>query len=253
MWSMTHFALIGSACAAGAAWGAVYYATYAVRSQLLGPTIWRGDENGEAVVVTFDDGPAERTPEILDILAAHDVPATFFMIGREVERRPAVARAVAAAGHEIGNHSYTHPIYLYCTARRTRWELRQTQEAIAAATGVIPMWARPPCGVRTRAYFRAARELNLTTVQWTVAGFDWKQRCAADIARAVTGALVPGAIILLHDGDSRNRRDRSETAAALPLIIRSVRARGWRFVRLAELVGAAAPNPSLPNFDEERR
>ncbi|WP_352431499.1 polysaccharide deacetylase family protein [Pyrinomonas sp.] len=250
---VSYSALIGSACIAGAAWGAIYYATYAVRSQLLGPTIWRGDENAGAVALTFDDGPAESTPEILEILAAHDVPATFFMIGREVERRPTVARAVAAAGHEIGNHSYTHPIYLYCTAHRTRWELRRAQEAIANVTGVVPLWVRPPCGVRTRAYFRAACELDLVTVQWTVAGFDWKRRNASDIARTVTKALVPGAIILLHDGDSSNRRDRRETAAALPLIISGARARGWRFVPLVELIGEAARALRSSDFGKERR
>jgi peptidoglycan/xylan/chitin deacetylase (PgdA/CDA1 family) len=223
-------------CAASGAWGAVYYATYAVRSQLLGRTRWRGRAETNAVALTFDDGPSDQTPEVLDVLARHDVRAAFFMIGREVERRPDLAREVAARGHEIGNHSYSHPIYLYCRARRTRWELERAQEAIFAATGILPKFARPPCGVRTPAYFRAARELGLETVQWTVAGFDWKKKDAMGVAHAVLRSLEPGAIILLHDGDSSGKSDRRATVAALPIIIEGARSRGLSFVSLDELL-----------------
>src|SRR5438552_4442861 len=104
--------IIGAACsAAGAA--SIYYATYAVRSQWLGPTNWRGHGGASAAALTFDDGPSEDTERILDVLAAHNLKATFFMIGSSVERWPQTARRVVAEGHEIGNHSYSHPIFLY--------------------------------------------------------------------------------------------------------------------------------------------
>ena len=225
-------------CAALAATGAAagYYATYAVRSQWLGPTLWRGRADTSAVALTFDDGPAADTERVLDVLAEYDARATFFMIGRQVERCPRTARRVAEAGHEIGNHSYSHPVYLYRSARETRRQLERTQRIIADVTGVWPRLARPPCGVRSPAYFRAARELDLQTVQWTLAGFDWLKRSPAQIAHAVLRRAEAGSIILLHDGDSENKRDRRATAAALPLIVEGLKERGLRVAPLAELL-----------------
>jgi len=153
-----------------------------------------------------------------------------------VERLPRVARAVAERGHEIGNHSYSHPIYLYRSARETRRQLGRTQAVIEDATGVRPRLARPPCGVRTPAYFAAARELGLRTVQWDVAGFDWTRRRAPEIARAVLKGARAGSIILLHDGDGGGKGDRRETAAALPLIVGGLLDRGLRVAPLSELL-----------------
>src|SRR6267143_399562 len=153
----------------------LYYATFAVRSQWLGRTCWRGRRDTNAVALTFDDGPSPDTERVLDVLAAHNLRATFFMIGRHVELFPQTAKRIVAEGHEIGNHSYSHPIYLYRSPRETRQQLGRAQAIIAATTGVEPKLARPPCGVRTPAYFQAARKLGLRTVQWDVAGFDWKQ------------------------------------------------------------------------------
>jgi len=214
----------------------VYYATYAVRSQLLGSTTWHGREDTGAVALTFDDGPGRDTERILEILARHKLPATFFMIGRHVEALPQIARAVAAGGHEIGNHSYSHPIYLYRSARETRRQLERAQTVIKQVTGVAPKVARPPCGVRTPAYFAATHSLGLHTVQWDVAGFDWKHRSARQIADDVLRQARSGSIILLHDGDSEGKRDRSETVAALPLIIDGLHARGLRIAPLARLL-----------------
>jgi peptidoglycan/xylan/chitin deacetylase (PgdA/CDA1 family) len=214
----------------------IYYATYAVRSQWLGPTDWHGASQTSAVALTFDDGPSEDTERILDVLAAHNLSATFFMIGRNVERLPQTARRVFAEGHEIGNHSYSHPIFLYRTPHATRHELEHAQAAIASTTGIRPRLARPPCGVRTPAYFRASQSLGLRTVQWDVAGFDWKTRSGKRIAQDVLREARAGSIILLHDGDSEGKRDRSETVAALPLIIEGLRERGLRIAPLAQLL-----------------
>jgi peptidoglycan/xylan/chitin deacetylase (PgdA/CDA1 family) len=227
----------GVSAAAAAAWGSTYYATYAVRSQWLGRTAWRGPADSNAIALTFDDGPAGDTEAILEVLAAHGVPATFFMIGERVERHAPLVRRVVAAGHEIGNHSYSHPIYLYRSAGQTYEELRRTQAAIAAAAGVTPAWARPPCGVRSRGYFRAAAALGLRTVQWSATGFDWKNRAAASIATEVLRGVSPGGIVLLHDGAPAGRRDRRETTRSLPAIIDGVRGMGLRFAALSDLLG----------------
>lgn len=215
---------------------AIYYATYAVRSQWLGSTIWRGRADTDAVALTFDDGPSADTERVLDLLDEYGVRATFFMVGRQVERFPRTARRVAESGHEIGNHSYSHPIYLYRGARETRRQLERTQQIIADVTGVYARLARPPCGVRTSAYFRAARALGLRTVQWTVAGFDWERCSPARITHSVLHDARAGSIILLHDGDSENQRDRSATVAALPLIIKGLKEKGLRVAPLAELL-----------------
>lgn len=223
--------VVSTALGAGA-----YYATYAVRSQWLGATDWRGREDTSSVALTFDDGPSSDTDLILNVLGEQGVRATFFMVGRQVERHPQAARRVVAEGHEIGNHSYSHPIYLYHGARETRRQMRRAQEVIAKITGVEPKVARPPCGVRTPAYFAAARELNLRTVQWSVAGFDWKRIGASEIAHNVLKEARAGSIILLHDGDSELKRGRIETVMALPLIIKGLRKRGLSVAPLAQLL-----------------
>jgi peptidoglycan/xylan/chitin deacetylase (PgdA/CDA1 family) len=225
----------GAALLAGAA--GIYHATYSVRSQWLGRTDWRGRTDLEAVALTFDDGPTADTERVLDVLADHKVRATFFMIGRQVERFPQTARRIVTGGHEIGNHSYSHSIYLYHSAREMRRQLERTQAVIAATTGVSPKFARPPCGVRTPAYFRAAQQLGLRTVQWDVAGFDWKRRSGEQIANDVLQSVRSGSIVLLHDGDSEGKRGRHETVAALPFIIEGLRTRGLRIVPLNQLLG----------------
>jgi peptidoglycan/xylan/chitin deacetylase (PgdA/CDA1 family) len=227
---------IAGAVAVAAGGSCVYYATYAVRSQWLGAAAWHGRRDTQSAALTFDDGPSEDTERVLDVLDGFNLRAAFFMIGKRVERLPRVARSVAERGHEIGNHSYSHPIYLYRTGRETRRQLERAQAVIEDATGVSPRLARPPCGVRTPAYFAAARELGLRTVQWDVAGFDWTQRRAPEIARAVLEGASAGSIILLHDGDSADKRDRRETVAALPLIIEGLREHGLRVASLSELL-----------------
>lgn len=226
----------GSTLCGGLAVGAVYCATYAVRTQWLGPAVWRGRRDLPAVALTFDDGPTPDTERILDLLERHGVTATFFVVGRQVERYPQTARRIVASGHSVGNHSYSHPIYLYRSARETYRQLARTQEVVADVTGVRPTWSRPPCGIRSRAYFAAARTLGLQTVQWTVAGFDWQPRSPDSIARQVVDRAAAGSIVLLHDGDSAGKEDRQRTVAAVPLIIDGLAGRGLRVSPLAPLI-----------------
>jgi|SRR5215831_1738161 len=215
---------------------ATYYATYSVRSQWLGQTYWHGCRNRNAVALTFDDGPSADTEDVLDILADYQVPATFFMVGRQVETFPGIAQRVSAEGHGVGNHSYSHPIYLFHGSSETREQLQRTQDLISETIGVRPTVARPPGGVRTRAYFRAARSLDLRTVQWDVSGFDWKRISPRQIADNVLRRVRPGSIILLHDGDSEGKKDRRNTVVALPLIIKRLTAHGLEIAPLTQLL-----------------
>ena len=234
-----HEGLLALSVVGSATIAAGYWASYGVRSQWLGPTAWRGRTDGEALALTFDDGPADDTERILDTLKRLNIRAAFFMLGRQVERYPHIARHVVDAGHEVGNHSYSHPLYLYCGTDRIRRELQRTQAVIEDVTGVRPVWSRPPCGVRSPAYFAAATELGLRTVQWSVAGYDWKPRSAPAIAHAVARGMAPGAIVLLHDGDSAGQRDRRETVAALPAIVSDATSRGLSFAPLSTLLGTS--------------
>lgn len=226
---------VAAACGAGVL-TFLYHATYGVRSQVLGATVWCGRTDTNAVALTFDDGPSPDTPAVLDALREHNVKATFFLIGRAAQRYPQIAQRIVAEGHEVGNHSYSHPIYLFRTGRETQRQLERTQGIIEQTTGVRPTLSRPPCGVRTPSYFRAAQCLGLRTVQWSVAGFDWQKLSGREIASLVLKDVQAGSIILLHDGDSANLRDRRQTVAALPLIIEGLRERKLRVAPLREVL-----------------
>ena len=219
-----------------AAWGAIYYSTYAVRSQILGAADWCGNNNTNSVALTFDDGPSPETENLLDVLKAENVQATFFLIGKNVEKYPETVRRIVRENHEIGNHSFSHPIYLFKSGRRTRRELEQTQEVIEKTTGITPKIARPPCGVRSLAYFAAAKKLNLRTIQWSDTGFDWKNFSAEQIAANVLESVQSDSIILLHDGDSAEKSNRLATVEAIPLIVQGLKAKGLRVAPLAEIL-----------------
>ena len=222
----------------------LYQATYSVRSQWLGRTYWRGRRDRNAVALTFDDGPSPYTEKILDVLAEHNLSATFFMVGREVESFPGIAQRVFAEGHEVGNHSYSHPLYLFQRGSETRDQVKRAQDVIAETIGVGPMLARPPYGVRTPAYFGATRALGLLTVQWDVAGFDWKRISPRQIADNVLRKAQPGSIILLHDGDSSKKQDRKNTVEALPLIIKGLRDRDLQVAPLSQVLPEETYNPT---------
>jgi peptidoglycan/xylan/chitin deacetylase (PgdA/CDA1 family) len=129
-------------------------------------------------------------------------------------------------------------MFLYCTPAETRRELARAQEAIADVTGVRPAIARPPYGVRTPAYFRAASALGLQTIQWSATGYDWKRRPAARIAASVLARAEAGGIVLLHDGAAGTTQGREETVRSLPLIVKGMAERALRFVRVSDLLAA---------------
>ncbi|BCB75381.1 chitooligosaccharide deacetylase NodB [Phytohabitans flavus] len=180
-----------------------------------------------AVALTVDDGPDPRwTPALLDVLARHEVPATFFLIGARTAEQPRLARRIAEAGHAIGNHSMHHPQpFAALDAARQRAEIGETQERIADAVGQPPRLFRAPGGGWSRTVLGVAAEHGLTAVDWTVNPSDWKEPGVPHITRVLSRS-GPGHILLCHDGGG----DRSQTIAALDRVIPLLKERGLRFV-----------------------
>lgn len=219
--------------------GAAALMAYAVRgpsSSLLGPSVYHGVRNRKAVALTFDDGPSEGTPEILEILAEHDIRATFFTCGANVRRLPAIVREMIARGHEIGNHTDTHPNLCFSSAGTIRGEFARAQAVIEDVAGVAPRLMRPPFGVRWFGFRKAQHDLQLLGVMWTVIGKDWKLDGPAVAARLLRGARN-GAILCLHDGrELRPGPDIRSTAEALRRAIPELLERGYRFETVSEIL-----------------
>jgi peptidoglycan-N-acetylglucosamine deacetylase len=213
-------------------WGAYY-----PNSPVFGRVIAHGPREPVAYL-TFDDGPNPGVTEcILSILEEENVPATFFMVGRYVRRHPVTARAVAQAGHEIGNHTFSHVRLDRVGPWRAAREIRRTHEAITDATGFRARSFRAPHGYRGPFVSQALAPFHYRVYGWTFGVRD--SDCpGSDLIRArVRKRLRRGAIVLLHDGDGyRDQGNRWQTANALVDVIRDARAAGYRFERLSSLV-----------------
>lgn len=184
------------------------------------------------VALTFDDGPSNETARFIDALHRLDVPATFFVCGRNVQRRPEIARMIVAAGHAIGNHTYSHPCLPLCSRTRVSDEVTRTQDAIGSATGETPTLFRPPFGLRSPALRELLPEHGLRGVHWSVIGKDWK-RNADQISDRLLQRTAAGSILCLHDGDRTSAvADRSQTLAAVLRVVPVLKDRGLRFVKL---------------------
>jgi peptidoglycan/xylan/chitin deacetylase (PgdA/CDA1 family) len=208
-------------------------------SRIFAPAIVRGPSAGRRIALTFDDGPVEPfTEQILDVLRARKVKATFFVCGKNVERYPNIVLKIKAEGHSLGNHTYSHP-FLYLRSRRFMAdEIDRTQEVLRKVTGECPAIFRPPYGVRWLGLISVLRERGLQLVNWSDTGYDWKYN-AEEIVRSTLERLKPGAIILLHDGLETPRPrpvDQSDTVRALPAIIDAASAAGFSFVTVSELL-----------------
>ena len=205
--------------------------------QWFGRTFARGIRGSKQIALTYDDGPNDpHTLKLLEVLAKHNVRATFFMIGRYVRQRPNIARAVAEAGHVIGNHTFTHPLLIFKSAAETRAELVDCQQALQDAIGKPANLFRPPFGGRRPATLRIARSLGLEPVMWNVTGYDWNAPPAAVIEKKVARQMRGGDVILLHDGGHRAMgADRSQTVIATDNLIRRYRDQGYEFVTVEEM------------------
>lgn len=189
-------AAIGGLAAAA---GGMAYAVRSPRSSLLAPSVYQGVTSRRSLAVTFDDGPSESTPHLLDLLAKYNARATFFQCGMNARRLPSISRDVAAAGHEIGNHTWSHPMLQFKSPAFMYTELLQAQSAIEDCAGVSPVCFRAPFGVRWFGLAEVQKKLHLQGVMWTVLGLDWKLPARA-VASRLQRSAKPGAIICLHDG-----------------------------------------------------
>jgi peptidoglycan-N-acetylglucosamine deacetylase len=191
------------------------------------PRALDGDER--AVALTFDDGPhPEGTPAVLEILRDRGAVATFFLVGEDVERRPSLAAEIAAAGHEIAVHGHRHRNLMRVSPRATAADLDRAAATIAAATGRPLRLYRPPYGIFTPAALRLVRARGWTPLLWSRWGADWRARTTSRaIATRATRDIEAGDVVLLHDADTYSARgSHLRTAAALPLILDALAARG---------------------------
>ena len=227
--------LIGLTAAAAAS--AAGYQSMAASGQWYGRTFAGGIPGSKQIALTYDDGPNDpHTLRLLDVLAKHSARATFFMIGRYVQERPDIARAVAQAGHVIGNHTFTHPLLIFESEVRTRTQLADCHQALEDAVGEHSNLFRPPFGGRRPATLRIARELGLQTVMWNVTGYDWNAPPAAVIEKRVARQMRGGDIVLLHDGGHRAMgADRAQTVVATDNLIRRYKNEGYEFVPVEEM------------------
>ena len=233
--------LIGAGVAAAAV-GAAAYNSMAPWAQGFGATFIGGSPGSKQIALTYDDGPNDpHTLSLLEVLAKDGVQATFFLIGRYVQRRPDIVRDLAQAGHVLGNHSFTHPHLMVCGEVETRNQLEECQRAVQEATGESPKLFRPPFGGRLPHTLRVARSLGLEPIMWNVTSWDWGTPPAAKIVQTCSRQIRGGNVILMHDGSHvAMGADRWQTVMATHLLIERWKAEGYEFVTVPEMMAGAA-------------
>lgn len=189
------------------------------------------------IALTFDDGPDTNfTPKVLDVLKKHHVKATFFLLGSRVDGHPQVVKRIHEEGHVIGNHTYWHPQLYRENLNLLRWEAAETDKAIKRVVGYSPKLFRAPYGGLTDRIVAELGRLNYSVIGWNVDSLDWKQLSSAEVQKNVLGHVTPGSIILMHSGGNWNQ-DLSGMVQALDVIIPKLRAQGFEFVTVTELLG----------------
>jgi peptidoglycan-N-acetylglucosamine deacetylase len=195
--------------------------------------------DGPYIAMTFDDGPsAKLTPKLLDLLAAHHIKATFFVIGENVAEYPEIVARAAHEGHEIGNHSWSHPNFAKMSDEGVRRELRRTEDAIKSAIGARPTLLRPPYGSLTARQRRWIHdEFGYQIILWDVDPYDWKRPGAAVVCNRILKETRAGSIVLSHD-------IHPGTIEAMPRTLDQLEAKGFKFVTVSELIRMARPEPA---------
>lgn len=200
---------------------------------------------GPYIAMTFDDGPSDKlTPELLDILAAHHIHATFFVIGKSVVQHPEIVQRAVREGHEIGNHSWSHPAFGKMRDDKVRAELQKTDDAIRAAVGTRPVLMRPPYGsitARQKQWIHA--DFGYRTILWDVDPLDWKRPGPAVVTSRIVKETRPGSIILSHD-------IHAGTIKAMPATFDQLEAKGFKFVTVSELIAMGKPMAPKQPGDE---
>ncbi len=215
--------------------------SHALAIERFGPrltrrVLWRVETHERTVALSFDDGPHPHfTPAILDLLERHDIPATFFLIGRHVLKYPLLAQRIAARQHEIGNHTFNHRILPLLRDEEVKSEIHQTEEAIRIHTGRQPRFIRPPMGLFTKRTVNMIEACGYGTVIGDVYPRDPHLPGQHRIYQRVMRRVRPGSIIILHDGGNTKHVDRSQTVWAAEKIIEALLREEYRFVTISEL------------------
>jgi peptidoglycan/xylan/chitin deacetylase (PgdA/CDA1 family) len=235
--------LVGASCAVG-------YQSMAPTGQWFGRTFTGLKPGSKQLALTYDDGPNDpQTFRLLEVLARHNVRATFFLIGRYVNRSPDIARELVRAGHAVGNHTFSHPNLIFTSALQTKLQLQACDQALTDAVGEHSRLFRPPFGGRRPSTLRIARALGLEPVMWNITGWDWKRKPAEYVERRVSQQICGGNVILLHDGDHEAfGADRSQTVIATDRLIARYKADGYVFVTVPEMMGkpVLSSQPAVP-------
>lgn len=208
--------------------------------------VYRVPTKAKVVALTYDDGPDRRfTPKILHILDRYHVKATFFMIGKQMEKYPDIVREVARDGHTVANHTYTHPKDIEMdTHAQIHSELERCEQVIERLTGKRAHLFRPPRGLLDGTVFMTAEEEKYRTILWTVCADHHDAPTPQMMAARVLAHVRPGAIILAHDGTFSSRW---KDVAATPLIIEELKKQGYSFVTVPDLLKlASSPAPTRP-------
>ncbi len=207
---------------------------------------WRGKPGSKLVALTFDDGPNERTAEMLEMLAKLKAPATFFLVGFRAELQPDLVKAMVAAGHEIESHTYTHTILTTLNADEVESELSKNEAVLHTLTGKAIRYFRPPGGHANAATKEAAARQGFTGIFWTVLCSPYEGSRYVSMADHVINNACDGAIILMHNGEPA-------TTSSLPRIVNELRSKGYRFVTLSELLANGTAPPPPPKQQAKRQ
>jgi peptidoglycan-N-acetylglucosamine deacetylase len=200
------------------------------------------------IAMTFDDGPsAENTPRLLEMLKQRNIKATFFLIGQNAAANPDLVRRILAEGHEIGNHSWTHPQLSKLSDDRVTTEITKTQDAIKDASGYTPTLLRPPYGAITaRQREWIENQFGLNIILWSVDPLDWKRPGASVITQRILSQVRPGAIILSHD-------IHKQTIDAMPATLDGLISKGYKFVTVTQLIAMNQPKPPPSATPEQQQ
>jgi peptidoglycan/xylan/chitin deacetylase (PgdA/CDA1 family) len=232
--------VIAPALGALAAGGALAWLGYAWAPHVLTPLcVWRAPRRaGRRIALTFDDGPDPvYTPRVLEILAARGVRASFFLVGERAARAPGTVRAIAAAGHEIASHGWSHRSLWLCGPTRTDEEIGRARTVLGELSGVAPALFRPPWGMVNAAMFGALRRHEQRCVFWSIQPEGLRPASAATQVARVLRRAHPGAIVDLHDAEGTARAP-ARLCAALPGMIDGLAAGGYAFGTVGELLAS---------------
>lgn len=206
-------------------WGA-----FDIRLGYFIPVIYRKKTNKKIIAITFDDGPTEFTPEFLDLLTKYDAKATFFCIGKQIEKYPEIINRIHTEGHQLGNHSFSHSnSFGFFSAEKVKEELQKTALLLQEITGEKNHYFRPPFGVTNPHISKAVKELGHQVIGWNIRSLDTVIEDENKILKRITNKLKPGSIILLHDTSDK-------TIRVLEQLLLTLQKENYRIVTINKLL-----------------